>query len=334
MPDGIYQLLRELDQAQARGDDGDDNDNESVLDDSDGDSDYESFVKELLEFKNGNKAEIQGIILYVYQPWCPHCKNFMESWETETQAIKDKTGNSVKSFKIKADDIEADDDLIPPKNTVPQVVMYYYKSPNGVMNKDLSDEKTRQNLSKLVEDILEIESESESDEETEPKQKKTEPKQKKTEPKQKKTEQKGKGIVESVLTAGILGGAVISATKSPQVASILKETVKGVESITSIAKSSVAKISGKKPSKNVIRKGISSAVKAVNAQKYADATTDAIKGISQTTADVIQGKVKKLTQKDLMKVYKTFKSSKKSQRGSSRRKLSPSKSNKTRKVRK
>lgn len=92
---------------------------------------------------------------------------------------------------------------------------------------------------------------------------------------------------------------------SPQVSSILKESVKGIETITSAAKSSIEKISGKKPSKNIIKEGISSATKAVNAQKYADAATDAIKGISQTTADVIQGKIKKLTQKDLMRVYKS-----------------------------
>lgn len=338
--DGIAKLLRELDQEQQGRGKKDDDDTESVMEDIDKSDEYDSFVKEMTEFKNGNEPEIQGVLLYVYQPWCPHCQNFTPIWESEIEKLQNKNDISIKSFKLKADDIHHDDDLIPPKNTVPQVVMYYYKSPNGVVTQDFSDERTRHELSTLVRDLLgvevesESESESESDEELEDDTKKDKVKKQDKARKQKQHNQKGKGIVESILTAGILGGAVISSTKSPQVSSILKETVKGIESITTMAKSSIEKISGKKPSKNIVKEGISSATKAINAQKYADATTDAIKGISQTTADVIQGKVKKLTKKDLMRVYKTFKSSRSSKTNKSSRKVSrKSKSNKTRKSR-
>lgn len=321
--DGIIKLLRELDQEQQGKGKQDDDDVESVMEDIDKSDEYDSFVKEIAEFKNGNEPETQGVLLYVYQPWCPHCQKFTPIWESEIEKLQNKNDISIKSFKLKADDIHHDDDLIPPKNTVPQVVMYYYKSPSGVVTQDFSDEETRHELSTLVRDLLGVKVESESDEELEDDTKKDKVK--------KQHNQKGKGIVESILTAGILGGAVISSTKSPQVSSILKETVKGIESITTMAKSSIEKISGKKPSKNVIKEGISSATKAINAQKYADATTDAIKGISQTTADVIQGKVKKLTKKDLMRVYKTFKSSRPSKLNKSSRKASRqgSKSNKT-----
>ena len=252
----------------------------------------------------------------------------MPIWERETQSIKGKNGNSVKIFKIEGDDIEKNDKHIPKKNSVPQIVMYYYKSPNGVVHKDLSDERTRDNLSKLVDDILENESDevfesndvvesndvAESDDVVESDKKKSK-KSKKT-----SNKQTGKGIVESILTAGILGGTVITAKKSPQIASILKHSVKGIESITSVTKSSIEKIAGKKPSKNIIKQGISSVTKSINAQKYADATTDAIKGISQTTADVIQGKVKKVSQKDLMRIYKTFKGSNKNRKNNKTRK--------------
>jgi thiol-disulfide isomerase/thioredoxin len=314
--DGISKILRELDRAQRQANSDSDIDNESDIgelmmdyDNNDNDTDYESFEKQLSLFKNGNKYDLRGIVLYVYQPWCPHCQNFMPTWEREAELIKEKNGKSVKLFKIEGGDIKENDKYIPKKNTVPHIVMYYYKSPDGVVNKDLSDERTRDNLSKLVENVLENESD-EVDEVDENKKK----------PKKKSNKQTGKGIVESVLTAGILGGAVISATKSPQVAAILKESVKGIESITSATKSSIAKISGKKPSKNIIKQGIASVTKSVNAQKYADATTDAIKGISQTTADVIQGKVKKLTQKDLMRIYKSRRSSRKSTKTSKTRK--------------
>lgn len=333
--DGIYELLEQLqkvDQAHRANDSDSDGDSESVMEDipdginiEDG-QEYEAFTKELVEFKNGNGNNIRGIILYVYQPSCPHCKNYMPVWESETDKIKHENKDSVKIFKIKAGDIDAGDDLIPHKQTVPQLVMYYYKSPTGVVNKDLSDERTRHELSSLVGEILGLGADiSPPKKETVKQKKKPLGNVGKKGKNKKSTELVGRGIVESVLTAGILGGAVISSTKSPQVASILKETIKGVESITSIAKSSIESISGKKPSKNVIKQGITSATKAINAQKYADATTDAIKGISQTTADVIQGKIKKLTRKDLMRVYRSSRSSRSSRSNKTRKNKKSSK---------
>ena len=92
--DGISQLLRELGQAQKNDNDSESDIGELMMDD---DTKYKTFAEELSLFKNGNNGSLRGIVLYVFQPWCPHCQNFMPIWERETQSIKGKNGNSVQS---------------------------------------------------------------------------------------------------------------------------------------------------------------------------------------------------------------------------------------------
>jgi thiol-disulfide isomerase/thioredoxin len=254
--------------------------------DMDGDS-YDLIYDALKKLNNGGDDKTVAVLLYVYQPWCPYCKEFMPKWNDEVEMIQNLM-QGIQSYKIQADNINGDDKLIPPKNTVPQVLLFTYNPELGSsVSEDLSQPPIRENLRENVEKSLE-----------------------KSKIKIKKRNQSGKGVVESIVAASILGGVAISSTKSPEVSTILKQAVKGIETITNQAKISIEKISGKKPSKNIVKTSISSATKAINAQKYADATTNAIKGLSETTADILQGKIKKLSQKNLMNIYKTLKSNK------------------------
>lgn len=265
--------------------------------DSDSDSDYESLIQSssttnsdsydlikdaLYTINNGGDNDTVAVLLYVYQPWCPYCKEFMPTWNSQTNLLHNLM-DGLQTFKIEADNINHDDSLIPPKNTVPQILLFTYNPDLGSsVSKDLSDPSIRQNLAQNVEKSLD---------ETNTKIKKRKP-------------QSGKGIVESIVTASVLGGVAISSTKIPQV----KQVSKTIENISNLTKKSILKKSGK----NLLKSSISSATKSLNAQSYADATTNAIKGLSKTTSDILQGKIKKLSGKDLMKVYKTFKSNKKS----------------------
>jgi hypothetical protein len=314
MSKNIIELLKELDDVN-NSNNGDNKSKTKKQKDVGDEISYDEFKGEYMAFKNGDNPKY--MVLYVFMPSCPYCQEYMDSWKSQVRSLGDNLLDNFWAGKTDINNIIEADNIVPSRNSVPQVVLYY-KDKNGEKNIDLSDPELRNNLVESVLKEISTKDSSISPENMEESVKTQKSKNKTQKGKgrsknQRKTRknQSGRGIVEGAVVASVLGATAISASQPSLTKKYIKKGVNNIQTLTNMTKTTIKNMTGAKTIKGDIKTSIKNLSNKIQAQKYIDSITDTIKSVSSGTAAIVEGKLKQLSPKELLKIYNKLKKSRK-----------------------